>query len=270
MWLLTPAQLAECGVAHDKDVYIVRLKPTVHSHTHKREGVIPGTEKLRLRATAVMWEWLREAGIDVPVHHVGEDFYVIDKVDHPNLEFIGKAAHVGTPKHKLVGIEDIATRDGARLTPDQSHPEYTRIDYRNQEHDPATGRPLPDECIPEDLADRFVDARVAKRTTWNAFRVLRDRLGKLGIDLQDICFFISRDGLSIFSEVSPDGMRAKWNGHDGDKDAFRKGESADSVVDAYALLLGLLEGESRPESATAKRDLIQRVKARHGLPSLAL
>src|ERR1700677_4313981 len=105
MWQVGPGTFAAHGIHHTDPVYIVRLKPTVYSYTQMRDGVIPGTDQLRLRATEIMWGWLQDTGIDVPVHHIGRDYYVIDVVKAPPIEVVVKAAHVGTPKHRLYGTD---------------------------------------------------------------------------------------------------------------------------------------------------------------------
>jgi phosphoribosylaminoimidazole-succinocarboxamide synthase len=265
LWQISPAQLAAYGIHHSEPVCIVKLKPTVYSYTGKRDEIIPGTEKLRLKATEVMWNWLKEAGIDVPVHHTGSDYYAMDLVEAPPIEVVVKAAHVGTPKHRLYGTNLHKTRTGEVIANDQAHKPYVRFDWRNPKNNPENGQALADECIPTELADKYIDTRIATATARNAFACLQGNLAARGVELQDICFFIAQNGFSLFSEVSPDGLRAKWLHSDLDKDAFRKGNTRAEVIKAYALLVGLIEGEPKPHRPEDKAAIIDRVIKRYQL-----
>jgi phosphoribosylaminoimidazole-succinocarboxamide synthase len=213
---------------------MVRLKPTLFSYSANRAAVVQGTETLRLRISAILWKTLEESGIAVGICHVGDDYYVAELVTPPPIEVIVKAAHVGTPKHLYKGLESARTRHGGFIAPEMRHAAYVRFDWRN---------PLPekDECMPLWLADQFIDTRVAERTALSAFDVLQKFLGKRGIELLDICFFITADGKSIFGEVSPDCMRAKYRADDLDKDLWRRGKDAATIIAQWSAFLRLIE-----------------------------
>jgi len=213
----------------------IRLKPTLFSYKANRADSIAGTEVLRLRISEILWSSLREQGVETTILHVGPDFYVSDRVAAPPIEVIVKAAQVGTPKHIYKGMDGFPTRDGSRILENQPHAPYVRFDWRN---------PLPerDECLPIGLADRFIDCEAASRTALAAFAALGNRLGRCGIDMLDICFFITADGTRIFGEVSPDCMRAKRTGVDLDKDLWRQGRDGPTIVRRWTEFLDLLEG----------------------------
>jgi phosphoribosylaminoimidazole-succinocarboxamide synthase len=213
---------------------MVRLKPTLFSHSANRAAVVEGTEQLRLRISEILWKELRDKGIAVGVVHVGHDYYVAEEVLAPPIEVIVKAAHVGTPKHLYKNLEGIRTRHGAFIAPDSRHAPYVRFDWRN-------ALPHKDECMPVWLADQFIDTRIAEQTALSAFDVLRKFLASRGIKLLDICFFITADGSSIFGEVSPDCMRAKYHSDDLDKDLWRRGKDAVTIIAQWSHFLRLIE-----------------------------
>jgi phosphoribosylaminoimidazole-succinocarboxamide synthase len=216
---------------------MVQLKPTLFSHSANRAAIVEGTERLRLRISAVLWKHLSDHGIPVSVLDVGEDYYVTEEVDAPPIEIIVKAAHVGTPKHLYKGMENFPTRDGGFIAADVRHAPYVRFDWRN-------ALPHKDECMPLWLADQFIDTRSAEKTALAAFGLLRTFLGDRDIELLDICFFITRDGKTLFGEVSPDCMRAKYRADDLDKDLWRRGKDAPTVIGQWSAFLRLI-GDAR-------------------------
>jgi phosphoribosylaminoimidazole-succinocarboxamide synthase len=218
----------------DDGMAMVRLKPTLFSYTANRAAVVEGTEYLRLRISALLWKQLAENGVPVGISHVGDDYYVAEEVEGPPIEVIVKAAHVGTPKHLYKGLENVPTRHGGAIAPDSRHAPYVRFDWRN---------PLPhkDECMPIWLADQFIDTHAAEKTALAAFAVLQSFLIAHGIELLDICFFITRDGKTIYGEVSPDCMRAKYRTDDLDKDLWRRGKDAATIIAQWSTFLKLIE-----------------------------
>ena len=217
---------------------IVKLKPTLFSYSANRAAEVPGTETLRLRISAILWKKLAENGIAVGIRHVGDDYYVAEQVQAPPIEVIVKAAHVGTPKHLYKGLQSVPTRHGTFIASEMRHEPYVRFDWRN----PLPGK---DECMPIWLADQFIDTAAAERTALAAFDVLHKFLAKSGIEMLDICFFITADGTTIFGEVSPDCMRAKYNADDLDKDLWRRGKDAATIIAQWSAFLRLIETADR-------------------------
>ncbi|WFU40955.1 hypothetical protein QA640_43625 [Bradyrhizobium sp. CB82] len=211
----------------------IKFKPTIYSMSANRYESVEGTEALRLSASAILWQVLRDAGLSIGVLDVAHDCYVAPYVDAPPVETIVKAALVGTPVHLYHGITEHRTRDGLPLRIGAQHPAYVRFDWRN---------PLPhkDECMPLWLANRFIDIEAATETALAAFGALRSFLSKRRIEILDICFFIDASGRTIFGEVSPDCMRCKYLGSDLDKDLWRKGRSRAEVSDGWRQFLDLI------------------------------
>jgi phosphoribosylaminoimidazole-succinocarboxamide synthase len=212
---------------------MVRLKPTLFSHSANRAAVVEGTDHLRLRISAVLWKLLSDQGLAVSIRHVGHDYYVAEEVEAPPIEVIVKGAHVGTPKHLYKRLENESTRHGGFIAAEARHTPYVRFDWRN---------PLPhkDECMPLWLADQFIDTRAAEATALWAFNVLQKFMAERGIELVDICFFITSDGKAVFGEVSPDCMRAKYHLEDLDKDLWRSGKDAQTIIAQWSAFLRLI------------------------------
>lgn len=218
----------------DDNLVIIKLKPTLFSYSANRTAIVEGTEELRLKISRILWYELMKGGVDVGVLWVGPDFYVAAKVDPCPIEVIVKGAHVGTPKHCYRNMEQYHTRDGDFVLPEMRHAPYVRFDWRN---------PLPykDECLPLWLADKFIDTKVAERVALKSFDVLKVFLAKRGIEILDICFFITPEGKTVFGEISPDCMRAKFSGDDLDKDLWRNGKSRGTILQHWSTFLSLAE-----------------------------
>lgn len=214
----------------DSDTVIVRLKPTLFSHTANRAAIVDGTDSLRLRISQHLWSILARADVRTTILYVGSDYYVSRRVTPPPIEVIVKAALVGTPKHIYKNLSATNTRFSGRINPDHRHAPYVRFDWRN---------PLPhrDECMPLWLADQFIDTAAAEATALKAFSTLVNFLSGCEIELLDICFFITASGEEIFGEVSPDCMRVKHSDRDLDKDLWRTGQAPDTVRKRWEELL---------------------------------
>lgn len=218
----------------DDQTVIVRLKPTLFSYSANRAATVEGTDWLRLRISERLWRALEIEGVPSTIVHVGEDYYISRRVAAPPIEVIVKAAYVGTPKHIYLGLETFPTRHGGYLRPDQRHEPYVRFDWRN---------PLPhrDECMPDWLADRFIDTDAARHLALRAFKALARVLASCEIELLDICFFITAEGDAMFGEVSPDCMRAKHTSNDLDKDLWRKGKDPEIILRQWRAFLDRLK-----------------------------
>ncbi len=206
---------------------IVRLKPTLYSITANRAGVVEGTDILRLRISEILWRILSRGGIQTTIRAVSERSYLTEYVNPPPIEIIVKACQLGTPKHIYHGISERKTRRGGRLEPGAIHEPYVRFDWRNP-------LPMRDECMPSWLADQFIDVKKAEATALKAFALLVAFMAERRLELLDICFMITEAGDTIYGEVSPDCMRVKSLGEDLDKDLWRKGKDAETIVKQWA------------------------------------
>jgi phosphoribosylaminoimidazole-succinocarboxamide synthase len=100
---------------------------------------------------------------------------------------------------------------------------------------------LANECLPEDMAAWWIDVQKARKTALGAFNALQKFLNPRGIELIDICFFISQDGSTILSEVSPDcGRYRSLDGESLDKDVWRRGGSHTEVLEKWQRIIDMI------------------------------
>lgn len=238
----------------------IRLKPTIYSYTHNRCSTIPGTEVLRLNTTKVIVQALQKSGVKHAYTDFTDSYIVADLLLSsteskfipsdlsakqikklqvaPPIEVVVKSRHVGTPKHRYYQFENYPLRsdhpafDGLVIKPDDTYPEtIVRFDWRNPMHS-KDGQRLADETLSEQMADWFIDVEKAKDTALRAYEAMRSLLANKGIDLWDVCFFISQDGSTVFSEISQDCGRYRLFQTDNalDKDIWRSGGSSNQVL----------------------------------------
>ena len=179
---------------------LARLKPTVFLHGSQAPIVLPGSEVIRMECARILWGAVERGGLDVAIQGTGRCGYISARVAPPPIEVVVKAAHIGSPKHLYEGLHLVTTRHGGNILPGSRHDPYVRFDWRN---------PLParDECLPTWLADQFIDVEAATDTALRCFGVLAAFLTGKGIELLDMCLFLTTDGKTIFGEISPDCIR---------------------------------------------------------------
>ena len=256
---------------------VIRLKPTIYSYTHNRAGIIPGSDILRLKSIRALLPVLRAAGISHSYLKVNDRWILSELVIQPvtgqqamlfrpsdlsagqiamlpvapPVEVVVKRVHSGTPKHRYYGLDRWAARishpsfPGASLVVDKPYPEtFVRFDWRNPLTD-GEGRRLADEVLPEPMADWFIDSLEARKTALRAFTALDKYLRRRGMELWDICFFISEDGKVMFGEVSPDCLRVRAQGGTAlDKDVWRAGGSSGRVLEKWRKFTEIIREET--------------------------
>jgi len=215
-------------------IAIVRLKPTLYSITFNRSGVVEGTDNLRLRVSEILWNLLADGGIRTTILAVGERSYLTEQIDPPPIEVIVKACHVGTPKHIYRNLSERKTRFGSYVKASMAHEPYVRFDWRNP-------LPMRDECMPRWLANQFIDVDCAETTALKAFSLLTEFLRQRNVELLDICLMLTESGDAIYGEVSSDCMRVKSMGRDLDKDLWRKGKDARTILKQWTHFLNLVQ-----------------------------
>lgn len=252
---------------------VIRYKPTIYSFTRNRAGIIPGSDIPRRQAAQVLARVLNTAGIrhlyhavagkwaigglvlqpalsDAPPPFRPSDLAVEDiaAVPYaPPIEVVVKWRHVGTPFHRYHGMERYPFRAGHALAGRhlQKGEEYpaplVRMDWRNPITDSRGGR-LADEILPDAMAGWYIETDQARITALHAATALQSFFAERGLQLWDLCFFITEDGCNVFSEISPDCCRIRYlDGAAGpDKDIWRHGGSSDDVLTKWNRLAELL------------------------------
>jgi|GEM_PF-952233 len=189
------------------DLLLCQLKPTVFSLVKKGPVEVKGIDLVRTELNALFSKELESYGIKTSTLKTEDGLILMRKEKVPPIEVIVKGALVGSPKHLYKGIGNTPTRKGEILVNGKRHKPYVRFDWRN---------PLPEEdtCMPEELANYFINVKQAKKTALEAYERLRDYCLRHELDLQDICFFMNEAGDTICAEVSTDNVRLKYKGND--------------------------------------------------------
>ncbi len=229
---------------------VIRFKPTIYSFTANRTGVVPGSDVLRLRATKIFVDVLREANVSHAYRKINDRFVLSDLIaSPPPIEVVVKAFHSGTSKHRYHGMAGRPIRHshhfyaGYTFGPDGSYPgPIVRFDWRNPMWHPTTGAMLADEVLGESQADWFIDVEKARVTALQTYRALSNFLGERDVVIYDLCLFVTEDGHTVFGEISQDcGRFRHFDLGSLDKDVWRAGGSAEHVLDKWKLLLEIAE-----------------------------
>lgn len=114
-------------------------------------------------------------------------------------------------------------------------------EYLKTSIDPATKR-VPDEILPEALAEHFIDVSRARQTALNVYHVMQSFLDTCDIVCNDLCLFITEDGSMVYGEISQDcGRFRHFDLGSLDKDVWRTGGSSSQVLEKWAELSRLLD-----------------------------
>ena len=252
---------------------VIRFKPTIYSFTANRCGVVPGSDVLRLRASAVFARVLADAGIGHAYRAVNDRWALANLVLQPAcaadpepfrpadldaaalerlavappIEVIIKRMHSGTSKHRYYNMAGHPVRRshplyaGMDFGPDGAYPQpIVRFDWRNPLLNQRGDR-LADEILPDSVADWYIDVDRARDTALRTYDALTDFLGQRDVVCYDLCLFITEDGATVFGEISQDcGRYRHFDLGSLDKDVWRAGGSSDQVLDKWRTLLDLI------------------------------
>jgi phosphoribosylaminoimidazole-succinocarboxamide synthase len=243
-------------------VVVMRFKPTVYSYTHNRYGEAPGTDVVRLRFAAALFREM--AALSWPGHVAPRSAFLAEldtaegpllvqrRVETCNVETRVKRFHIGSPLHRYLYTDRYETNQACGPLRAWSRLDRPVVcfDWRHPLVD-EEGRRLADEPISDDYAAVWIDdVPAAKELARGTFTWLERRFAGAGLQLVDMCLFIDRAGRSIYGEISPDCMRVRLGLGDpgraksADKDVWRRGGSAGSVLDAYREIYERLFGDT--------------------------
>lgn len=245
---------------------VIRFKPTIYSFTANRSGVVPGSDMLRLRATKVLVDVLKKAGIRHTYRAVNDRWALSELVLQPAaprapspfrpsdvalkplpmappIEVVVKRMHSGTSKHRYFGMAGHPVRPSHRayawmtFEADGAYPEpIVRFDWRNPLVDPS-GKRLADEVLGDQMADWFINIAKARATALAVFDALARFLNTKDVVCYDLCLFIAEDGETVYGEVSQDcGRYRHFDLGSLDKDVWRAGGSSEMVLEKWRTL----------------------------------
>ena len=245
---------------------VIRFKPTIYSFTHNRCGEVPGSEILRLRASKLFLEVLRQAGVNHAYREVNDRWVLAELVmpheveftkyslpvfipedltqgqiaalhHAPPVEIIVKTFHGGTSEHRYLHMHGSMVRSshplyaGEIIRNKDAYPHsFVRFDWRNPLKN-NNGDRIADEILPDEMADWFIDVNRARQTARDTYRVLEQFLAEHQIVCNDLCLFITEDGSTLYGEISQDcGRFRHFDLGSLDKDVWRAGGSAEDVL----------------------------------------
>jgi len=263
---------------YNLNIAVATLKPSVYSFTFKRYSIVEGTDVARNGIWEIIGSKLNISYNRFKFHNENyivrllnyyanglmkfkKDIFVSNflfKINDntslvvfenqiPNIEVVWKRKHVGTPKHKLIGVEKFKTRYGKVIKPEGLYPNpVIRFDWRNPvEHDEKTGELIDkgDEAIADEFADFYIDTQHSKILTNYVSWWLFHYFDSYGLELVDLCYFQNENADRIHSEITPDGMRLKLKDEhkDMDKDLWRKGADKSVLKDRWMELLNIIK-----------------------------
>jgi phosphoribosylaminoimidazole-succinocarboxamide synthase len=213
----------------DGDHFLVELVPTLDSFTYERHEVVRGTAELRLDFYELAARVVDAAGVPTAfVERAGPTTYVARRCSNPPFEVIVKNAAVGSTLLKYPGLFP----DGHRF----ARP-VVKFDFRVDPED----QPIADDYLREAGLDPARLKSLALRANDALGRWLEPR------DLLDFCLtFGTRDEeYLVTSEISPDGMRLRDERDEPlDKDLFRRGGSAEEILERWSSLVADLRASA--------------------------
>ncbi len=203
-----------------RGLVVIKFLPTIYSFTQNRCAIVEGSEKMRLRASAIFVDVLREVGIRHAYRQVTEDFVLADLVmphavefakyglpvfvpqdltdeeieqlpKAPPIEIIAKRYLTGTTKHSYIGLVGQTVRKshpfyaGMPLVADGALPEMLiRFDWRNPLTQPGRGMRVASHVFGEYVRSRYLNEYVEKTIAYN------DRVADLSMTSQLADLFI--------------------------------------------------------------------------------
>lgn len=257
----------------------VVLKPTIYSHSMQATAEIPHLSSIRAQGSRLFLEMFHRSGVEHTYEGINQYGIVYVRATKTTpIETVYKAMCLGTDKHSFYGMRDSSA--ACLETGEYRGGPYVRFDWRNPNHtyngvnvadhpfyhlmEKSVGKepfyveyltkrakPVGDKCVPEDLVPPFQHIENAQLITLRTYLTIQWYLNEIGLEVQDGCILVDRDGLEAWSEINQDCMRIKWRippsgqGADGsafDKDIWRAGGSSakDKITAKWVQLNELL------------------------------
>lgn len=249
----------------DDNLCLIKFIPSVYSYTYNRNGIVEGTEKIRvttsmyfanlLNAIKPKWHYyIEQVSEDTILSYYSPSMHINETIkndmeSHSNFEIIAKGFHLGTPVHRYRNMDQWNQQKIDRMPnePFVKGEEYIdspqiRFDWRNP-NKTEEGERLCDEPVHEDLARHFFNIDNTKNNAVEVFNLLQTHMRVKHLLLKDICFFFTDSGNHLFGEVSPDCMRVESliEGESNlDKDVWRAGGSSDLLLTKWQLFEQML------------------------------
>lgn len=262
---------------HFDDHVLVRLKPTIYSHSKQATAEIAGLSAIRAAGSRLFLEMLHRAGISHTYRGLNAHGLIwAHSTEITQIETVYKELCAGTDKHSFFGM--VTDPNVTLPTGHYKRGPYVRFDWRNPNHtykgiNPAThpfyylmetsvgkdvfydnyltarAKPFGDKCVPEELVHGVQAVESSMDWTIRIFFTMQHYLHQIGLEVQDGCIMLDPTGRTMWSEINQDCMRLKRrevtnaNGQDEfDKDVWRAGGSSvkETILDKWTQLNNLL------------------------------
>lgn len=215
---------------------VLQMIPSIYSHKKRRAGFIAGSDQERMAMTRQVRRLLAYEEIPHTYWFIGNKYCLVEKLQHPppRVEVVVKSRWEGTDKYRYVGLDECPSRLTHEKLVGEKHvyPEpYVRFDWRNS-NDHSEG----DTAMSETLANHLIHVDATKELALRTYRALCHHFAAFGVEIWDVCFFITQEGEKIFGEISQDNARYKKQGTSYDKDEWRTGNSSEDVLEKWKLL----------------------------------
>lgn len=236
---------------------IIQYIPSIYSHKKKRAGFIEGSDMERMSMTRYVLNLLNFELIRHSYIYVGSKFILAHKLRSPPppIEIVVKSMFEGTDKYRYNGLQNVICRTPkfstksthkSRYVVDPNtnkYPQsYVRFDWRNP-NEFVEG----DVAMSESLADNIINTGNARGLALQVYQSLNKHFHKFGVNIVDMCLFITTEGDCVFGEISQDNARYRRleNNESLCKDVFRMGGSHEDVMQKWCLMTQLVKTYTR-------------------------
>lgn len=259
-----------------KSVFIV-LKRTIYSHSMQATGEIEGLGEIRGRGSQIFLEMMWRNGLKHSYKSINTNGIIISKLVEPipQTEIVVKKYCTGTDKHSF---HNLYSTNAVLDTGEYSSGPYVRFDWRNPNHtliadgknvndhllyylveeyygkerffdlflrDCTIAKPFGDKNISEEvLSNNVIDTKKTRESVLKMFLTTQYYFSQVGLEIQDVCYMLTKSGGMFWSEINQDCMRIKTddNSEQFDKDIWRAGGSSskDLIVKKWHAFNNLL------------------------------
>lgn len=247
-----------------KDLAVIMLKPTIYSHSKQATGEIAGLAEVRAKGTQVFLEMMWRNGLRHTYRQINKEGIILSEFlpEVPVTEVVVKKYCLGTDKHSFYGM--VSTQDVVLPEGEYKCGPYVRMDWRNPNHlhmdtgrnptenpyyylieehygkeaffqrflkpdpqHPCAFKPFGDKTVPDVLVRRLIDLKQTRESVLKMFFTTQHYFQQVGLEIQDVCYMLNREGQVFWSEINPDCMRivASSTEEHYDKDLWRTGGS---------------------------------------------
>jgi len=157
------------------------------------EAALVAVDQVQEELNAFLCSYLHENGIPTSGTENGVSLENGQRIAPVKVVVSGAMVGDIATRYNGIGTTECRSKEelclGARLKP------FVSFDWRN-------AKPLDNECMPDTLANYYINCEQAKATALNAYKLLKNLFGRHGMELQDASFLMNEEGNTVCGEVS--------------------------------------------------------------------